>query len=448
VVCGDSIGRSLLDAASCAAAQRDCRHLDYVPLAGRHLDLPAHLRQLAQADDAWNQSVTPHDAGRIDVSAVAEWIVGHYPARAYPAVVLGSPHGGAVHLAAALGAAWLPTGFTVTVRWPGGDVGDWRSALDAGGAVAERLLAAEPDVTVRQVHDPLSSGMLCASTLTLHVRWRRLPPAYRAFLHNRLAPGAETLLLRDVRTWPVLNATHGHTFQLGSPVSGCRPGDYTMDNPSFARLLERLGGEQWVGSGAARSRYAETAGEPEFEFDLRHATLEAGRLTRRVLYPNPETLSACVADLYRERLRARGRAAEGCVVETGRQLDPWQVLTAGLVPYWCETASRHAVTAAEWWLAGSNRFDSLDVLPAPPGSAHDALANRRQWTSIAAFARSRGNVDREALRRYPLHPLPTGHAAAVLQGRPRHASAPPRMRMTEVLDGLRGSGQSAGVLVL
>jgi hypothetical protein len=135
-------------------------------------------------------------------------------------------------------------------------------------------------------------------------------------------------------------------------------------------------------------------------------------------------------------------------VETGRLLDPWQVLTAGLVPYWCESASRSAVTAAEWWMAGSSRFDAVDVLPAPPGSAGGAHAEVAQWESVAAFARHRGSVSYEAVRRYPLLPLPTSHAAAMLRARPGRRRVPMRVRMAEVLGGLRKTGQDTGLLVL
>jgi hypothetical protein len=449
VVCRESIDRSLLDAATRAAHRHTCDDLDHLPVLGRHHGLVGQQRRGAVIDAARAGALSADAADRVDADAVATWIVDHYPAPAYPAVVLGSPHGGAVHLAAALGAPWLPTGFTVTVQWPDGAVDDWGGALRYGAAVAARLIAANPDVTVRQVHDPLRGGPVCGATLTLHVRWRRLPAAYRSFLHTRLRPGAAALVLRDTRTWPVMEVDRGHTFQVGSPVSGWEAADYTQANPSFRTLLRGLGGSHWIAPdfGLPR-RYAEHSGEPELEPDLRQAMAGTGRPTHRVLYPNPEALSACVADLYREWLRAGHGGGDRCIVETERLIDPWQVLAAGLVPYWCESASRRTVAAAEWWLAGSRRFDSLDVLPAPPGSACDAHAVLGQWRAIASFGRSHGRVDREAVRRYPLLPLPTSHAAQVLRTQPGRRSAPPSVRVADLLSGMRRTGEPLGVLVL
>jgi hypothetical protein len=449
VFCRDSIDRAMLDAAVCAAHGRSCADLDRVPLQGRYPDMPDPQRRSMLASAAWAEALPVDEAARIDANVVAGWIVERYPPTIYPAVVLGSAHGGAVHLAAALGAPWLPTSFTVTVRWPDGAVNDWDGARHAGADVAARILAANPDVTVRQIHDPVQGGAVCGSTLTLHVRWQRLPPAYRSFLRHRLAPGGASLLLRDVRTWPVLDGATGHSFQVGSPVTGWQPADYTMDNPSFARLIRCAGGGAWrTPHPALPRRYAEPAGEPALEPDLRHVAAAAHQPTHRVLYPGPETLSGCVADLYREWLSNDRRSAERCVVETERLLDPWRVLTSGVVPYWCESASRAAVTAAQWWLAGSTTFDSVDVLPAPPGSPSDGFAGLRQWRAVASFAGRHGRVSPEPARRYPLFPVPNSHAATVPPTPPGCPPAPSPMRMEHVLTGLRRTGQASGLLVL
>ncbi len=440
----DSLERSLLDVAVRAVQRRGCEGLDRVPVLGRHAGLSGLVRRGALIGDAWADAVPVELADLVDADAVAEWIAGRYPGEAYPGVVLGSAHGGGVHLAAALGVPWLPTGFTVHVHWPEGSAGDWDGALERGAAVARTILALNPDVTVRQVHDPVRRGVLAASTIALHVRWRRLPPAYRALLRTRLTPGASALVLRDARTWPVLALRAGHSFQVGSPVSGWRPRDYTMSNPSFAALLRRLDAGSWTPPDIqAPRRFAELTGEVQLEADVR----EVLPGSHRVLYPSPEALSACVADVHRDWLRASGRGGEHCVVETERLLDPWHVLTAGLVPYWCESASARAVGGAEGWLAGSEPFTEVDVLPQPPGTVCDAHAGAPQWRVPAWFARSSGLVDREALRRYPMLPLPTCHATAVLRCRPRTEAPPPSLAMDTVVRGLRTAGDQLGVLV-
>src|SRR4051794_33482308 len=204
-VCADSLGYALLQVAARALRHQPVDDLTRVPLLGRRAELPDPDRNAAIAEDARLEALTPEDTDDLDPDRVADWIAGHYPADGYPAVVLGSPHGAAVHLAAALGAPWLPAGFTVAVQWPDGRVGDWDGASRYGAAVAARLLAAHPEVAVRQVHDPIGDGPRAASTVTLQVQWRSLPEAYRRLLRDR--PG---LLVRDVRPWPVMRLGERH----------------------------------------------------------------------------------------------------------------------------------------------------------------------------------------------------------------------------------------------
>jgi hypothetical protein len=449
IVSPDGAERPLLEAVSRALRQRGCDDLDRVPVAGRHGGLPHELRRAALAHVDRAEAVPEGQVGRLDAARVAAWITGHYLADTYPAVVLGSAHGGAGHLAAALGAPWLPTSFTITVPWPGGDPGDWITAMEAGAAYADAILSANPDVTVRQVHDPVRRGALCGSTVTLHVRWRRLPPAYRAFLCSVPEPDAPVLLLRDSRTWPVLELTRRHGFQLGSPAGGLSYHDHTMDNPAFRRLMHSIGCEEWpVPLLHTAAQYAEAAGDPELERDLRRTAALAGRRAHRVLYPRPDVLSACVADLYREWLGAAGQDAARCVVETGRLCDPWRVLACGLVPYWCESSSRASVDAAEWWLAGSSAFESVTVLPEPPGTACDAHADAAQWRAVADFAGDRPFLNRQAMGRYPLLPLPTSHASAVLRTELDPARPRPTLDMTHAVTTLRHGGAKLGLLVV
>jgi hypothetical protein len=449
VVSPDGPERPLLEAVSRALAQRGCDDLDRVPVLGRRGELPPELRRPALASDECTDAVPLELVEQVDAEAVASWMTSRYAAGCFPAVVIGTAHGGAAHLAAALGAPWLPTTFTITVPWPGGSVGDWTGAMEWGAKIADLIMAANSEVTVRQVHDPVRRGSLCGAVVTLHVRWRRLPLAYREFLRDGLAPGGGALVLRDTRTWPVVELTDRHTFQLGSPSSGLRHEDQTMDNPSFQRLVLGVGGDSWSTPYLdTPARYAEMAGEPELEHDLRRLSGELGRPMHRVLYPGPEVLSACVADLYRDWLHSSGQGGDGCVVETGRLIDPWRVLASGLVPYWCESASRAAVEAAEWWLAGSGAFSAVTVLPEPPGTLCDAHAAAGQWRALASFARHHPHLNRQALSRYPTLPLPPNHASGVLRSRHERAGVPGKLALGRAISALRHAGSRFGLLVV
>ncbi|SCL22102.1 hypothetical protein GA0074692_1328 [Micromonospora pallida] len=445
-----STARVLVAAAARALRGVDCADLGHPPTLARFPGAPEPVRRAAVARTAGRVALPVERAAEVDVERVADWFVDQYPQRRYPGVVLGSAHGAAVHLAVALGVPWLPAGFEMSVRWKDGVVDHPRAAREHGAALAERLLRGNTDVHVRQVHCPASRGALAGATVALGVRWRCLPRAYARFLAARLEPGASVLLLRDARTWPVRDDGQGHSFQVGCPASGLDPVDFHPDSPALRQVLHSAGGDHahWDPPEVSCAQaLAENGVEGGFERGAREWAGLRGHPLRRVLFPQPEVLSAATADLYRGWLRAAGKTGDRLVVECGRLLDPWQVVRAGLVPYWCENATRRRVSAVEWWLAGSEPFTSVDVLPEPPGVPSPALAGLPQWLAVAAFGRRRRAVDRTAARGYPVTSVPTRRATEVLRNQPYDLPVPPPLRADAALAALRASGSAHGLLV-
>jgi hypothetical protein len=174
---------------------------------------------------------------------------------------------------------------------------------------------------------------------------------------------------------------------------------------------------------------AEHGVESGFEAGAREWTAGHRHPLHRVLVPRPDALSAATADLYRHWLRAAGKTGNRLVVECGRLLDPWQV------------------EGAEWWLAGSEPFSSVDVLPEPPGLRSPALAGLPQWLAVAGFGRLRRALDRTSARGYPVTSVPTRRATEVLRAQPYDLPVPPPMTVAEALGVLRDSGAHQGLLV-
>ncbi|XBP96621.1 hypothetical protein VK199_06155 [Micromonospora sp. CCTCC AA 2012012] len=450
VVAVGSTARVLVAATARALRGDDCADLGHPTPLSRFTGAPEPVRRAAAARAVGRVALTPAQTAEVDAERVARWIVAQYPHRRWPAVVLGSPHGAAAHLAVALGTPWLPAGFELTVHWNRGAVDRPQAALDHGAALATRLLAGNPDVHVRQVHCPASRGALTGATVALAVRWRTLPAAYRRFLADRLDPGAPVLLLHDARTWPLLDDGRGHSFQVGCPASGLDPVDFHPDAPALRQVLRAAGGDgrHWTPPQVTTPQGdAEHGVESGFDQAAQEWTGRTGHPLHRVRVPHPDALSAAVADLYRGWLRRGGKTGNRLVVECGRLLDPWQVLRAGLVPYWCENATRRRVEAVEWWLASSEPFSSVDVLPEPPGVRSPALAGLPQWLAVAGFGRRRRALDRGCARGYPVSSVPTRRATEVLRNQPYDLPVPPRLGMADALDALRAGGSHQGLLV-
>ncbi|HEX6873102.1 MAG TPA: hypothetical protein VF163_18550 [Micromonosporaceae bacterium] len=418
------LGRTLVETASRALAGQDCADLSTGVSAG--LD---------------SSGTAIEQASQVDADAVAQWVVERYPGRRYDAVVLGSPHGAAAELAVALGVPWLPASFEVELPWRQGNLTDPAAALEGGSRLAERIGQGHSAVSVRQVFDPVTAGPLAARQLTYHVRWCDLPWAYRRFLQENLREHGTALLLRDGRTWPVVCLGAGLSFQFGTPASGLAPDEYLAADCSGGAGLNAASAR--TGLPGERMDHAEFGVEPAFELALRTAL--RGRSVRAVCYRSPEPLSAAVADVFRDWLRANGKTGNRAVIQCGRLVDPYHVVRAGLVPYWCENAVRDAVTEMELWLAGSPAFTSIDILPEPPGHVWPRVASLAQWHAASAFASRRGTVERRIARAYPQQPLMPKDATAALRKHPYDLPSPPPLAIGAALGGLC-SGSHPGLL--
>ncbi|RKN48717.1 hypothetical protein [Micromonospora endolithica] len=450
VVAVGSGARVLVAATARALRGTDCADLGHPGPLSRFTGAPDPVRRAAATRAAGRVALTVGQTAEVDAGRVAAWFADQYPRRRYPGALLGSPHGAVAHLATALGVPWLPTGFEMSAHWARGAVDRPKAALDHGAALAGRLLAGNPDLHVRQVHCPASRGALAGATVALAARWRSLPVAYARFLADRLEPGAPLLLVGDARTWPVLDGGSGHSFQVGCPGSGLDPVDFHPDSHALRQVLRSAGGESadWEPPEVTSPRgSAEHAVEGDLEADVRRFAGVHGHPLHRVLAPQPAALSAATADLYRRWLRAAGKTGDRLVVECGRLLDPWQVVRAGMVPYWCENATRRSVDQVEWWLAGSEPFSSVDVLPEPPGLRSPALAGLPQWLAVAGFGRRRRALDRTSARGYPVTSVPTRRATEVLRAQPYDLPTPAPMSVPDALEALRDSGRHQGLLV-
>jgi hypothetical protein len=385
----------------------------------------------------------------VDVEAVAGSFVDRYPQRRYPGVVIGSPHGAAAHLAALLGLPYLPSSFDVKIGWPGGAPDDLFGALGYGSELAARLLSANrAPIAVRQVHDPALRPAPGGWPVHLVVRWLDLPAAYRRFMRRYVASGS-MIVVSDARLWPVLQMGMDVSLQVGRTASGLQPEDFESDSQVVAAMIRAAGGkpDRWGPPEGLPLGSAEHGLEPAFALSLRQWARSVGATVQRIVYSRPGALSAGVADLYRTWLERTGDRPTHSVVECGRQLDAWSSLCRGIVPYWCENPARSCVVDAEWWLAGSARFDSVDVVPDSPGLHLNAFAPLGQWAAVAAFGERQGRLNPAAASAYPDRLLPPTLVTDTLARYPQRDLPPPRPMPTFALTLLAGDRTVPGLMV-
>ena len=137
---------------------------------------------------------------RVDLQQVAASFAEAYPARRYPAALVGSSNGALAHLAAAMQVPWLPQTLLVPVKHPG-DVDRPIDACEFGAQAAPRLLDCNPEIALHHMHDAEQDELMSARMAYFRVKWLTLPTAYGRLPGRQ--PGSERARDRGQRPLPL-----------------------------------------------------------------------------------------------------------------------------------------------------------------------------------------------------------------------------------------------------
>jgi hypothetical protein len=312
---------------------RDFPHLGVTapprPVARLVNALPARAREQVYIWSGAAEALPPRRLGLVRAEEIARWVAACYPRRAYPAAMIGSSNGAAVHLCAALGIPWLPQTFLIPVRHGGKiDKDEPREAMAWGARQAPPLLARNPELQLHHMHDSNQDRLMISRMAYFRVKRLRLGDAYAGFLRAALPRGATLFVLDCTRTWRTTAVADRHVFQHGA-LGGAYAEEYEHGGERVSRFLER--------EGASRRSWdppESDAERPEAEWGFEYALLDdIERLARqrhwqirRITFEEPEHLSPFVADLYRAWYRERGLPADRLLVESFILLEPYWVL--------------------------------------------------------------------------------------------------------------------------
>jgi len=382
--------------------------------------LPRPLRQRLYAAAGGWEGVPPERLGEVDAEAIAGWVVEHYPRPRYPAVLLGASNGAAVHVAAALGAPWLPQTVLIPVRWPGNSPDRPDLAAEFGASVAPALLERNPDIVLHHMHDANQDQLMIQRMAYFRIKRRRLGTAYERFLLDRLAPNAPIIVLADRSRWPVTTVAERHVYQIGAQ-GGLDAEDY-----------DRCG----LSPDAAAAE-AEWGFDDDLLADVHRFAAEHGHPVHVLDYPAPQALSAPVARLYRTWLADAGTRADRLLVESFLLLDPIRTLQAGCVPLWTIFPVRSALDTARGYLATADpAYATAHIGLFPHGVRSQGLVPPQHWiervgelvdsAELLGVDPDRYPADFAALVRY-------GQALRAMSPAPGRRPEPGRMRVTMAL---------------
>jgi hypothetical protein len=353
--------------------------------------LPKQLGQTLSTWSGWMSASSPSILDDVQAETISRWVVNQYPRRRYPAVMIGSSNGAAVHLGAALGIPWLPQTLLISLRHPV-DPDEPKQELEWAKAPAQRLLARNPDLWVYQMHDPNQDRLKVPRVTYFRIKRARLGTRFKQFLTENLEPGATLFLLECQYNWLSTHVADRHVFQFGGKGE-LAPEDYFQNSQQISDFLQQQGSSHRYWEPPApdgRLPESEWGFEPALRQDVEQFARQYGFRIRRIVFDYPQDLSPLVADLYRWWYQERGLPSDRLLVESFVYLQPWWALRLGLVPFWTVFNDRMSAMRLNNYLDTAKPYDEIYMTLFSNGLRALGQASLDEWRSILSRARDRG----------------------------------------------------------
>ncbi len=256
----------------------------------------------------------------------------------FDAVIIGSALGGAAaHLAALLGAPFLPQPFILGVA--GGTPDDELSSyLDRVAPLAQAILIRNDDLAAVAHFDPVHDGWLTPYLAHLRLKLISLPEGYRRFIRNHLKPGGTIIYLDCQARWLQYDLGDRLNLQVGGwggiPAEEFISGSERIDRFLAARGSSHRGGWRLVGQSPARAPESEWGSVDGLGSALVAFARDAGFGFEALRFDHPHDYSTLAYHAHLQQLERHGVEPKGVLIEMFTQYAPGTVLRHDLLPLW------------------------------------------------------------------------------------------------------------------
>ncbi|MDP9403931.1 MAG: hypothetical protein M3P85_11550 [Actinomycetota bacterium] len=412
---------------------KDHRGLSMGPGSRRLANLvsspPRALRRLGFVGMGASQGIPLDRARLIDAEEIARWVTQQYGLGPFDTVVIGSGTGAGLHLAAALGAPFLPQTTLVAVRDFATHPDDPVGAMHALAPTVRLIARNNPEVSVYHMHDPAQDRPMLQAMAYMRLKRLRLGRAYERFLEERLAPGGTIIQLECERTWRTRAVGERAHFQFGA-LGGLAEEEYHDNGARIAEYLEAEGSprRKWEPPEPdARRAEAEWGWDPALGEDVERLARRYGYRLRRLVMEEPQDLSALVADFHRWWYRRIGVPSGRLLVESYVQWDPYWVLRLGVVPFWLRFNMQPSYEDLQTYLDHAEPYDDIYLNLFSQGLWSPGVVPLEKWRElIKSKAREHAEIIGVDEKAYPLDTGSTMRYQPAFEALPfRHPIPPP-----------------------
>lgn len=367
---------------------KDHRGLSIGPGSRRLADLasspPRTLRRSSFVAMGAAQGVPLDRARLVDAEEIAHWVTQQYGAGPFDTVVIGSGSGAALHLAAALGAPFLPQTTLVAVKDFMTHPDEPVAAMHALAPITRLIAGNNPEVSVYHMHDPAQDRPMLQAMAYMRLKRLRLGRAYERFLEERLAPGGTVIQLECERTWRTRAVGERAYFQFGA-LGGVPEEEYHHTGERIAEYLEAEGSHRrdWEPPEMdARRPEAEWGWDPALAEGVEKLSQRNGYTLRRVAMGEPQDLSPFVADFHRWWYRRLGVPSGRLLAESYVQWDPYWVLRLGVVPFWLRFNMEPSYEELRQYLERAEAYDHIYLNLFSQGLWSPGVVPLEQWREL------------------------------------------------------------------
>jgi hypothetical protein len=367
--------------------------------------LPERILQGIYRRSGWLDAMPARRLEQVRAEQLAAWVTSHYPRRRYPVVFVGSANGALTHLAAALGAPWLPQTLLLAVRTGGLDPDDPAADMRAMRPAGRAFLAANPDLELHHMHDPVQDRLMIARMAYFRVKFLRLPQAYRAFLARCLEPGGTVVLVDCTVTWPVTTVADRYVFQFGA-LGGATQREFAEGGPRVAEFLRRNGSprDRWLPPETDTERpEAEWGFAQPLAVDVTATAAEQGLTVARLRLEQPEDASPLIAELFRHWYGEHGLPTSRLLVSSFLLMDPMLAMRTGQVPYWTLFGTEPSLDRLARYLSGTPAYDDIRLTVFPHGVESIGVPPIGEWQQLLKRAGRHGQLIAVEPGHYPRH---------------------------------------------
>lgn len=366
--------------------------------------LPWQLKKNVYIKGSAKGAINPAKLEQVRTEVFNTWITNKYPQQKYPAIMVGSSSGPAVHLGAAMGIPWLPQTFLIPVKSPNHlSIDDPISRMEWAGRPARALLNANPDLQLHHMMDPNQDRPMLQSTSYFRVKQLRLGAAYQNFITQHLEEAGTIFIINCQKKWPITYVSERYYFQFGG-FGGTGIDEYQNGSEQVRHFLKQAGAsiDQWKAPKTDREMpEAEWGFVPEIMDNITRLAKERGYKIRQIHFYESEDFSPYVADLYRWWYQQRGIDANQLLIGMFFLLEPYWTLCTGAVPFWMAFNAKNSVEAVTRYLKASPPFDDIFLMPFNHGVKGQGLATITDYKEIFSYAKYKGDFIGSQPELYP-----------------------------------------------